>query len=141
MDNNFLYSVYSITVDMIEDIYDGDSFDDAYEAWQNAVKLEKERRQAEGAKYLETTVYLYDAWCGIIYAEETILEGGTMTEGNVAQWRGTLWSDAEALVERMIYLGELAPAARDMSLEDVAWQYNEANALSPEDADYLHVLV
>lgn len=141
MDNDILFSVYSMTEDVTEDIYDGESFGDAYAAWQNAVKLEKERRQAEGAKYLETTVYLYDAWCGIIHAEETIPEGGTMTENYGALWRGAQWSDAAALVEHMIRLGELSPAARDMSLEDVAWQYNEANALSPEDADYLHVLV
>lgn len=137
MDNNILYSVYSITEDVLEDIHDDESFADAYVAWEAAVAAEKARRLSEGAEYLETTVYLYDVWSGEMRAEETILEVGDA----VALWRGSLWQTAWDLVKHMIRLGELSPGARGMSLEDVARQYNEANALEPGDGDYLHVLV
>ena len=41
------------------------------------------------------------------------------------------------IIERMIQDGDLSPAARNMDPEDVAYQYNESNALEPGDADYL----
>lgn len=42
----------------------------------------------------------------------------------------------QCLVERLLASGELSPAARDMSTEQVLWQYTEANALEQGDEDY-----
>lgn len=41
-------------------------------------------------------------------------------------------------IERMIQAGNLAPGARGMTREEAARQHNAANALTPEDADYLY---
>ena len=41
-------------------------------------------------------------------------------------------------IERMIHAGHLAPGGRDLSREEAAAQYNEANALEPTDPDYLY---
>ena len=41
-------------------------------------------------------------------------------------------------VERMIAAGRLAPGARGMSRAGAADQHNAANALTPEDHDYLY---
>ncbi|MEP9391109.1 hypothetical protein ABLE94_02470 [Gordonia sp. VNK1] len=41
-------------------------------------------------------------------------------------------------IERQITRGHLAPGARELSREDAAAQYNEANALEPTDPDFLY---
>ncbi|GAB03903.1 hypothetical protein GII30_14940 [Gordonia amarae] len=41
-------------------------------------------------------------------------------------------------IERLIQSGHLAPGARGLTREAAARQYNEANALTPEDDDYLY---
>ena len=41
-------------------------------------------------------------------------------------------------IERQIHAGHLAPGARGLTREQAAEQYNEANALTPEDVDYLY---
>lgn len=41
-------------------------------------------------------------------------------------------------IERLIHAGHLAPGARGLTREGAADQYNGANALTPEDADYLY---
>ena len=41
-------------------------------------------------------------------------------------------------IERQIRSGHLAPGARGLTREQAAEQYNEANALTPEDVDYLY---
>ncbi|MFM9378579.1 hypothetical protein [Gordonia sp. VNK21] len=41
-------------------------------------------------------------------------------------------------VERMIAAGRLAPGARGLSRAEAADQYNAANALTPDDHDYLY---
>ncbi|MCZ4579420.1 hypothetical protein O4158_10060 [Gordonia amicalis] len=48
----------------------------------------------------------------------------------------TTWLDP--WVERQIGAGRLSPGARGMSRADAAEQYNQANALSPADEDYLY---
>ncbi|MCD2143711.1 hypothetical protein [Gordonia paraffinivorans] len=48
----------------------------------------------------------------------------------------TTWLDP--WVERQISAGRLSPGARGMSRADAAEQYNEANALTPADEDYLY---
>jgi hypothetical protein len=50
-------------------------------------------------------------------------------------WRGEK-IPARDLVERMIAARELSPAARDMPVADVLWQYTEANALDADDPDF-----
>ena len=41
-------------------------------------------------------------------------------------------------IERLISDGRLAPGARGMTREAAATQYNQANALDPEDDDYVY---
>ena len=41
-------------------------------------------------------------------------------------------------IERQIQAGNLAPGGRDLSREEAAAQYNEANALEPTDPDFIY---
>lgn len=41
-------------------------------------------------------------------------------------------------IERLIHAGHLAPAARGLTREAAAEQYNAANALDPTEPDYLY---
>jgi hypothetical protein len=41
-------------------------------------------------------------------------------------------------IERQIHAGHLAPGGRDLSREEAAAQYNEANALEPTDPDFIY---
>ncbi|QHN30802.1 hypothetical protein GII32_10780 [Gordonia amarae] len=41
-------------------------------------------------------------------------------------------------IERQVRAGRLAPGARGMTREQAATQFNEANALTPSDLDYLY---
>lgn len=50
----------------------------------------------------------------------------------------TITTTTDPWIEQRITAGLLAPGARGMTREDVAEQYNEANALSPADDDYLY---
>ena len=47
------------------------------------------------------------------------------------------YADAEEMINDMIFRGELSPAAADMEPSEVIAQYNEANALTPDDPDFL----
>ena len=46
-------------------------------------------------------------------------------------------ANPQDIIEQMIQRRELSPAARDMDPEEVAFQYNESNALNEGDPDYL----
>ncbi|MGP9623537.1 hypothetical protein ACT3S7_11270 [Corynebacterium sp. AOP34-AQ2-28] len=47
------------------------------------------------------------------------------------------FTTAEEMISDMIFRGQLSPAAEDMDPAEVIEQYNELNALTPDDADYL----
>lgn len=49
----------------------------------------------------------------------------------------TEFATAEEMISDMIFRGELSPAAAEMDPADVVEQYNQANALTPGDDDYL----
>ena len=41
-------------------------------------------------------------------------------------------------IERQITAGHLSPGARGLTRNDAVHQYNQANALTPNDADFIH---
>lgn len=49
----------------------------------------------------------------------------------------TDFHNAEEMISDMIFRGELSPAAADMDPAEAIAQYNQANALTPADDDYL----
>ncbi|WP_312980580.1 hypothetical protein [Corynebacterium sp.] len=49
----------------------------------------------------------------------------------------TDFATAEEMISDMIFRGELSPAAAEMDPAEVIEQYNEVNALTPDDDDYL----
>lgn len=70
-----LYTVYLLVDGMAEDIYDGDSFDKAHDAFNDAVRVEQARRGRhvrEGSEYVETSVHLYEPHYGVMHAEHCI---------------------------------------------------------------------
>lgn len=73
--NEPLYTVYALTDGIVEDIYDGDSFDDAYDALSAAIETERAyKNDCTGSDdtYTETSVHLYEPHYGIMHAETTI---------------------------------------------------------------------
>lgn len=75
METEPLYTVYALTDGLVEDIYDGDSYDEAFDAFVDAERREHSRRGGalmEGTPYSETTVHLYEPHNGILHAELTI---------------------------------------------------------------------
>ena len=47
------------------------------------------------------------------------------------------FNTAEEMISDMIFRGQMSPAAADMDPAEAIDAYNEANALTPEDGDFL----
>jgi hypothetical protein len=47
------------------------------------------------------------------------------------------FNTAEEMIDDMIFRGQMSPAAADMDPAEAIAAYNEANALTPEDDDFL----
>lgn len=75
METDAIYTVYALTDGLVEDIYDGDSFPDAYDLFNANVAWEREAREqytARGETYAETSIHLYEPGNGIMHTETTI---------------------------------------------------------------------
>jgi hypothetical protein len=65
---DYIYTVYTLTDGIADDIYAGDNYDDAYALYEGALGIELYAR-GRRADYTETTVHLYDAAYGNMLAE------------------------------------------------------------------------